>query len=412
MAERRALSHHAAVAATDPEELVLVIDGGARRLPSENFVVGTADSCALKLGKGQCDSRHAQVWKAQSGAWWIRALSGSTLSVGGASREKVKLDRGVKVKVGKVELEIRPVEERSEARTLVAPPSRGKVTTKPGVVLMEGALVSNRYRVVEHIAGGGMGDVFRVEHLELGKTFALKVLKTEHSDDEDFVGRFKREAFAVSRIGHENIVEVTDSGKTESGQSYFVMEDLRGETLAQHLHRGPFPPKRAAKVASQVASAIEAAHIEGVIHRDLKPSNIMLLQRPRRPDFVKVLDFGAAKVLTGTGALAQTAVGTVVGTPEYMSPEQASGMPVDERSDLYALGLVLYEMLTAKTCFDGPTPTAVLVKQLTKPPPPIDASLKIPQALHDLVLRLLSKKVIERPSSASEVVELLEAFAK
>lgn len=404
------LSHHAAQMETD-SELVLVVDGGARRFPSDNFVVGTAETCALKLAKGRCDPRHAQMWKAKSGAWWIRALGASTLEVSGAVREKVRLDHGTRVRLGKAELEVRPATEQSESRTLVATPKRGEVITKPGVVLQEGHIISDRYRVVTHIAGGGMGDVFRVEHLELGKTFALKVLKPEHSDDEDFVSRFRREAFAASRLGHEHIVEVTDSGKTESGQHYFVMEDLKGETLAEHLHRGPFPAKRAARVAMQVASAIEAAHSEGVIHRDLKPSNIMLLQRPRRPDFVKVLDFGAAKVLTGTGALAQTAVGTVVGTPEYMSPEQASGLPVDERSDLYALGLVIYEMLTATTAFEAPTPTAVLVKQLTKAPPPMDGSLRIPAGLNDLVMRLLSKKVIQRPQTAGEVVELLEPFS-
>jgi len=174
--------------------------------------------------------------------------------------------------------------------------------------------------------------------------------------------------------------------------------------------RGAFPVRRSARVAIQVASAIEAAHLEGVSHRDLKPSNILPLQRPRKPDFVKVLDFGAAKVLTGTGARALMAVGDTVGTPEYMSPEQASGLPVDARSDLYALGLVLYEMLTAKTAFEGPT--AVLVNQLTRPPPPMDPGLKIPAPLDSLVKRLLAKKVSERPASAGEVVELLEPFAK
>jgi hypothetical protein len=398
------------MASQHPEELELIVDGAPRGLPSPNFFIGTDAACAIRVRPGRCEPRHAQVWQGKTGQWWLRALPPAQVLVAGAPKDKVKLAPGLVLTLGSARVEVRRLADR-EAKTLVAPSSQAPAAPTPAP-LVKGTVVSSRYRVVERIAGGGMGEVFRVEHLELGKTFAMKVLRVEYSADEEFLGRFKREAFAASRLGHEHIVEVTDSGTTEGGQSYLVMEDLRGETVLQHLKRGRFEPRRAAHVALQVASAIEAAHGEDVVHRDLKPANIMLLQRPRRPDFVKVLDFGAAKVLTGTGALALTGVGMVIGTPEYMSPEHAGGLPVDARTDLYSLGVVLYELLTGTKPFTGATPTAIIVQQLSKAPPPLDAALGVPPGLAALVFELLAKKPFDRPPSASAVIDRLEPFTR
>ncbi|MBL8918959.1 MAG: serine/threonine protein kinase [Myxococcaceae bacterium] len=391
------------------EELELIIDGASRGLPSANFFIGTDASCAIRVRPGRSEPRHAQVWQGRSGQWWLRPVPPAQVMVGGAPTDRVKLEPGLVMALGTARVEVRRVADR-EAKTLVG--SMAPVAPPTPLTLAKGVVISGRYRVVERIAGGGVGEVFRVEHLELGKTFALKVLRAEFTDDAEFLGRFKREAFAASRLGHEHIVEVTDSGTTDAGQSYLVMEDLRGETLLSHLKRGRLELQRAAHVALQVASALEAAHGEGVIHRDLKPANIMLLQRPRRPDFVKVLDFGAAKVLTGTGALALTGVGMVIGTPEYMSPEHAGGQAVDARTDLYSLGVLLYEMLTGKRPFIGATPTALIVQQLSKQPPPFAPSFAVPPTLGALVFELLAKKPGERPPSAGAVIERLEPFTR
>ncbi len=193
--------------------------------------------------------------------------------------------------------------------------------------LMPGQVIDGRYRVVSRLAAGGMGEVYKAEHVELGKTFALKVMLPELSTDPEFVARFKREAIASSRIGQQNIVDISDFGRTQDGRFYFVMEFLEGLTLARLVHRErrAHPVDRVVGISLQVARALAAAHAQSIVHRDLKPENVMLLQRPGQADFVKVLDFGVAKVSHGQGEGGQTAIGMVVGTPQYMSPEQAEG---------------------------------------------------------------------------------------
>lgn len=212
------------------------------------------------------------------------------------------------------------------------PPAAAPVKPEPAPA---DQVIDGRYRVLERLAAGGMGEVLKVEHIELGKKLALKVMRPALSSDEEFVGRFKTEAVAVSRIGHPNIIDVTDFGRTPEGRFYFVMELLDGLTLASALHRGgPMTVGRVAKVGSQAARALAAAHAVGIVHRDLKPENLMLVRRGEEADVVKVLDFGVAKVHVAAGGSTQTVAGLVVGTPMYMSPEQARAVPVDHRTDI------------------------------------------------------------------------------
>src|SRR5688572_2333310 len=204
-------------------------------------------------------------------------------------------------------------------------------------------LLENRYKITSRLGAGGMGTVYLAEHVALGKRVAVKVLKPEISRDPAMAKRFEQEAVAASRIGQENIVDVTDFGRTPEGSLYFVMEHLEGRTLAEVLQRERFlPVGRACAVLVQICQAIEAAHARGIVHRDLKPHNIMLLDRGGRPDFIKVLDFGISKM--GWRQEPITEQGAILGTPEYMAPEQASGESVDPRTDVYAIGVIAYEL--------------------------------------------------------------------
>ncbi|MBL8923415.1 MAG: protein kinase [Myxococcaceae bacterium] len=279
-------------------------------------------------------------------------------------------------------------------------------------VLPEGAVIAGRYRIIRKLAAGGMGEVYQAEHIELHKQFAVKVMLPALSSDPEFVNRFKREAISASRIGQLNIIDISDFGQTEDeGRFYFVMEFLDGITIASLLHReGALPVLRMVNVALQVARALAAAHAQGIVHRDMKPENIMVLQRPGQPDFVKVLDFGVAKVAKGPGQGGQTQLGMVVGTPQYMSPEQAMGVAVDQQTDTYALGLIFFEMLTGQPTFHGDTASILMVKQVTEPAPPLPEAIAaaVPAALSQLIYQMLEKDPKARPPSMDTVVEVLE----
>jgi len=280
-------------------------------------------------------------------------------------------------------------------------------------VLPEGSTVGGRYRIIKKLAAGGMGEVYQAEHIELHKQFAVKVMLPALSSDQDFVARFKREAISASRIGQQNIIDISDFGQTDDGRFYFVMEFLDGVTIASLLHRqGGLPVQRMVNIALQTSRALAAAHAQGIVHRDMKPENVMVLQRPGQSDFVKVLDFGVAKVTTGPAQGGQTQLGMVVGTPQYMSPEQAMGVAVDARTDTYALGLILYEMLSGTPTFHGDTASILMVKQVTEPAPPFTAELSatMPAALHDLIFQMLEKDPNARPESLDKVVEALETL--
>lgn len=257
-----------------------------------------------------------------------------------------------------------------------------------------------------------MGVVYRVEHIHIKKPFALKVLHAELNQVPEVVARFEREAIAAARIEHENVARATDFGRLADGSFYLVLDYVQGQSLRDLLATySPLPPARALEITRQVAAALGAAHRAGVVHRDLKPDNIMLVSGEDERDRIKVLDFGIAKLqlsdLDNQPAL--TRAGAVFGTPEYMSPEQAAGGAVDARSDLYSLGIVLYEMLAGSPPFAGLDVIALITRHMTAQPPPLPAEL--PEELRGFVLRLLAKDPADRPASASEVTERLDAIS-
>jgi putative nucleotidyltransferase with HDIG domain len=249
------------------------------------------------------------------------------------------------------------------------------------------------YRIVTELGAGAMGEVYFAEHEVMGRRAAVKIIREELSSNQDMVQRFINEARLVNRIGHPNIVEITDFGQVGS-RYYLMMELLEGETLEERLERASFLNEATAKhIALQVADALSAAHARGVVHRDLKPENIYLIQRGGRSDFVKVLDFGIAKLNATAGAPQGTIPGTILGTPHYMSPEQCRGDDqLDHRSDVYALGVVLYRMLTGALPFDGDTLFQVLFAQTNATArPPRELRPEISERVETVVLTALAK---------------------
>ncbi|MFH0901866.1 MAG: serine/threonine-protein kinase [Pseudomonadota bacterium] len=266
-----------------------------------------------------------------------------------------------------------------------------------------GQLVDGRYRVRALIGEGGMGRVYEAEHVEIGKRVALKILHPVYSRTPEVVERFRREARAASRIGHPNIVDVTDSGTTGDGSIYFVMEHLEGVELAAVIEReNRLDVHRALHIGMQICRAVAAAHNAGIIHRDLKPENIFLVVREGIPDFVKVLDFGIAKSaeLDESRRERLTHPGMAMGTPEYMAPEQAAGKPADARSDVYAVGAIVYEMLTGNPPYEGENFMEILTKKATiEPPSPREFRPEISENVEKVVLRALARDPDERPQS-------------
>lgn len=266
-----------------------------------------------------------------------------------------------------------------------------------------GTIVDNRYRVVELVGEGGMGKVYLAEHVEIGRRVALKVLHPSYGRMPDLVERFRREARAASKIGHPNIVDVTDSGTTPNGSVFFVMEFLEGVELGSIIDReGAIDIHRALRIASQICRALAAAHNVGIIHRDLKPENIFLIARDNTADFVKVLDFGIAKTTEAEAARERklTSPGMAMGTPEYMAPEQAAGRPADARCDVYALGAILFEMLTGVAPYQGENFMEILTKKATlEPMNPLTLRPEMPEAVAALVLRAMARNPEMRPQS-------------
>jgi len=285
-----------------------------------------------------------------------------------------------------------------------------------------GSILAERYSVLRLIGEGGMGRVYEAEHIGIGKRVAVKVLHPAYTRTPDVVERFKREARAASRIGHQNIVNVTDSGTTSDGHFFFVMEFIEGQELGLVIHReGRFSFKRAFRIADKMCQALQAAHTAGIIHRDLKPENVLLITHEGRPDFVKVLDFGIAKSSemeesTQTKAGRRlTRPGVAMGTPEYMAPEQAAGKPADPRSDIYAVGSILYEMLTGHPPYEGENVMEVLHKKATESPAPLaEQRPDVPVLVTALVERAMARNPDDRPqtmaSFALEITLVLEAF--
>ncbi len=266
---------------------------------------------------------------------------------------------------------------------------------------MLGRVLGDRYRVLSRLGEGGMGTVYLCEHAVLQRRFAVKVLRPELVSDAELVDRFRNEAIAASRIGQENVVDVLDFGAEEDGALYYVMEALEGRSLGAVIRdEGSLPVGRVLEILDQVCRALGAAHARGVVHRDVKPDNVFLVRRDAGAERVKVLDFGISHVPAARGAERITRAGALIGTPEYMAPEQATGGAVDARSDVYAAGVLAYEMLTGTLPIEEGSPIATLVAHQTRTPePPSRRVPAIPAAVDALVLRALAKRPEDRFAS-------------
>ncbi|MFO0620073.1 MAG: protein kinase [Polyangia bacterium] len=270
-----------------------------------------------------------------------------------------------------------------------------------------GTTIDGRYAIESRLGEGGMGVVYKARHVLIDKPVAIKILRKEAAQDTAAVQRFIQEAKSASKIGHSNIVDITDFGVLPDGHAYFVMEFLHGQTLAQAIQEGPLEPARVCTIAAQMGRALNAAHQKGIVHRDLKPENIFLLEREGQKDYVKIVDFGIAKVGSGQKL---TQVGMVLGTPEYMSPEQATGQETDHRVDQYATGCIMYEMLTGVVPFLGDRPAQTLTKHVFEPvipPRKRKPELKIPASLDAVVIRAMAKKPEARFPSMKELEQAL-----
>jgi len=274
-----------------------------------------------------------------------------------------------------------------------------------------GTLLAGRYRIDALIGSGGMGAVYRAKHMHMRKAVAVKVLHKEMTAFPEVVARFEREAVAAGRIEHPHVVSASDFGKLEDGSFYLVLEFIEGQSLARLVSKaGALSPLRALRITRQIVEALQAAHAVGIVHRDLKPDNVMLVDKDDDPDFVKVLDFGIAKVKVEETVEqpALTQIGTVFGTPEYMSPEQARGELVDARADLYTVGVILFEMLSGHSPFKDDDLVVVLTRHLTADPPPLPSH--IDPMIVDLVRLLLKKNREERVQSAAELIERIDVI--
>lgn len=282
-----------------------------------------------------------------------------------------------------------------------------------------GMTLDEKYRLDSRIGSGGMGAVYRATHLLIDRPVAVKVLNPRYVEDEAAQTRFRREARAAGRLQHANAVTVTDFGTTQDGLVYIVMELLEGKTLREVLaHDAPLDVARAVSVMLQISAAVEAAHHAGIIHRDLKPANIFIVQRKDAPPFVKVLDFGIAKLAAEAlddddDPQTLTQVGAMIGTPRYMSPEQCEASHLTPASDVYSLGIILYEMLTGTTPFNGTSPIAIAIKHSSMPPRnPREFVATIPPELEQVVLHALEKRPENRPEDAGAFHRELYAVAE
>jgi serine/threonine-protein kinase len=292
--------------------------------------------------------------------------------------------------------------------------SGGRPGNRPGEDPRVGTTLGGRY-LIERLCGeGAMGRVYEARHVDIGRRLAVKVLHSSYRHSEEVVERFRREARAASKIGHPNIVDVTDSGTTPDGAFYFVMEYLDGVDLEQLIQReGKLPLARALVITAQLCRALQAAHASEIIHRDLKPANVMLVNRKDEDDFVKVLDFGISRNMDLESSddvpgakRGLTRPDVAVGTPVYMSPEQAAGMRADALTDVYAVGGLLYEMLTATPPCTGDDVLTVLNKKATEDPVPIGKLRPdLPADVQKLVMRALSRSPRDRQPTMTALKE-------
>ena len=290
-------------------------------------------------------------------------------------------------------------------------PNREDGSPPPGTIL-------GSYRVLDRIGSGGMGFVLKAEHTRLRRQVAIKMLRAEYASNPNLVKRFFGEALAVNQIKNEHIVEVTDFSEDGDGHTYYIMELLDGTTLKDALAASPvLPMERVLHIAVQVCETLAAVHRADIIHRDLKPENIFLTQRGGQADFVKILDFGVAKLMADQDedAMVKTSAGVLLGTPDYMAPEQVMGKPVDHRVDVYAVGVILFEMLTGTKPVKAKNFGELVYRHMSeKPPAPAELSNLphvIPPELNALVVQCLAKEPDGRPANMGQLAAELRKLA-
>ncbi len=294
-----------------------------------------------------------------------------------------------------------------------------EIVTDESEDLIAGTVLGDRYRIVRKLGEGGMGAVYEGEHTLIKRRVAIKCLHARYAREAKMAIRFKREAMAATAIGHPNIVECTDMGRTPDGSLFMVLELLQGTDWARELDRtGPQPLSRVVHILSQVCDAVGAAHDKGIVHRDLKPENIFLIRRGSDSDFVKVLDFGISKFVRLEDDVAETQkkltrTGTAIGTPLYMSPEQIQGSrAVDHRTDIYSLGVILFQALTSRLPYEADSHARLLVQALTEEPASIERyRMDLPTELNTLISRMLARDPARRPAGCADVKAALAAFA-
>jgi serine/threonine-protein kinase len=315
---------------------------------------------------------------------------------------------------------------RARAVASVGPISAPRVSSTPPPIASGGPLrddddplvgstLLERVRIVRPIARGGMGKVYYGEQVRMKRPCAIKILDPRLAGDADtaeFARRFLLEASTAAKLTHPNVVTIFDYGETDDGNCFIAMEYLEGRSLSDELKRsGRIPPERAIHIAKQVCRALREAHALGVVHRDMKPGNVFLVKQDDDDDFAKVLDFGLVKETSSGEGQDYTQIGQIMGSPRYMAPEQVQGKPVDARTDIYSLGVMLYAMLAGKPPFDKATELATMMAQVSDPPPPLASvapDVALPPGLDAVVMKCLAKKPDDRFASMEELVTALK----